>query len=255
MAFQVLQEAAAARHILVKCGSVEIDGHVFCVGLEVVRKHLNRSTIPAAFLIQGAVFRSRQVSRDHGRLSLDICSLGELLDIYHTHKAEIPHDKIYALLGMCSDYLRLPSEASLKPNYNLEWKIIMQHLIKFILSNKVSVDTWNDKTIAVIKSKGCILGKVVKVESDPSSGGNSQCIEAIFRNTSPKLGTIWGWPVQSSVRWTLRTSAKPIQHGDLICFLEGAPDPVIARLCTDHFTIIMIKAVLPKHITSGDFVI
>jgi ankyrin repeat protein len=250
-----LQEVAAARHILIKCGSTEIDGHAFSVGLEVARQHLNRPAIPAAFLIHQAVFRSRQISRNDGRLSLDICSLGELVDMYHTHKAEIFHDKIYALLGMCSDPLRPLDEASLGPNYNLEWKILMQRLIAFLLGSKATVDTWNNKAMALIKSKGCILGKIVKVESNPSSGANSQCIEAIFKSTSPKDGTIWGWPIQRSVRWTLRASAKSIRHGDLICFLEGATEPTIVRLCKDYFTIIMIKAVLPERLVSENFLI
>ncbi|OCK73685.1 HET-domain-containing protein, partial [Lepidopterella palustris CBS 459.81] len=248
----VLQEVAAARHILIKCGSTEIDGHAFCVGLEVVRKALNYPIIPAAFLIYGAVFRSRQISRNHGRLSLDICSLGELVDMYHTHKAEIRHDKIYALLGMCSDHYRLLSEATLEPDYNLEWKILMQRLIMFFIGSKASVHTWNDKEIAVIKSKGSILGKVLKVGS---KGGNSQSIEAVFKDTSPRMGTLRDYPVQSSVRWTLRAPAKSIQPGDLICFLEGASEPTIVRLNKEYFTVIMVKAVFPEREKSGDYTI
>lgn len=39
---------------------------------------------------------------------------------------------------------------------------------------------------------------------------------------------------------TLPASAKPIQHGDLVCILAGATEPTIIRLCEDHFDIIMI---------------
>ena len=172
--------------------------------------------------------------------------------MYHAHKAEIRHDKIYALLGMSSDYPRVLREGGLEPNYNLEWKVLMHRLTKSVLSSKASIDTWNDKEVAVIKSKGCILGRIVKVESNSDSGGNSQSIEAIFRNASPKSGTVYNWPVQSSVRWTLRASAKAIQCGDLICFLEGASEPTIVRLGMDYSTIIMIRTVLPEVIKSCD---
>jgi hypothetical protein len=172
--------------------------------------------------------------------------------MYHTHDAEILHDKIYALLGMCSDRPMLPREASLEPNYKLEWKILMQRLIQFLLGSNVTVKTWNDKAIAVIRSKGCIIGNVTSVESKPSSGGNSQCIEAIFRSASPEVSNGWGRSVQSCVRWTLWTYAKSIQPGDLICFLEGAPEPTILRLHKGYFIIVMIKAILPERIQSTE---
>ena len=77
--------------------------------------------------------------------------------MYHTHKATKRHDKVYALLGMSSDDL---SKAGLLPNYGLPWKELLQRLAKFLLYEKVSVETWGDKEMAVIKSKGCVLGKV-----------------------------------------------------------------------------------------------
>ncbi len=139
------------------CGSTEIDGHVFSLGLDSLGRALEESTTQITFLIRGAIFRPRKMPRDQERLLLDICSLGELVDMYHTYKATRAHDKIYALLGMCSDDLR---EAGLEPNYDLEWKELIQRLVKFILGNQVSVRTWNDKEMVVINSKGYILGRV-----------------------------------------------------------------------------------------------
>jgi hypothetical protein len=63
-----------------------------------------------------------------GRHSLDICSLSELVDKYHTYKATERHDKIYALLGMSSDDL---SVAGLQLKYNTPWKKLMLNLVKF----------------------------------------------------------------------------------------------------------------------------
>jgi hypothetical protein len=137
---------AAARHILIICGSVEIDGHAFCSGIKLLDTALQESMIPVIFLIQGAIFRSRYISRKQNRLSLDICSLGELFDMYYAHEAINLHDKIYALLGMCSDDL---SVAGLEPDYSIRWGVLMQRLIKFLLGDQASVNTWNDKKMEI----------------------------------------------------------------------------------------------------------
>jgi ankyrin repeat protein len=237
---------AAARHVLIKCGFMEIDGHAFCIGLDFFDTALKESILQVAFLIRGAVFRSRYIPRDQGRLSLDICSLGELVDMYHAHETTEPCDKVYALLGMCSDNPRLLSAADLEPDYSLEWKILMQRLVKFLLGDQVSVETWNAKELAVIKSNGCVLGKVSKVDSNIDSGGKIQSVEAVFGNTS-------GEGRDKIVRWTLRTSTKSIQDGDLICFFPGASQPTIARPRKDYFEIVMIAAVPPKQMRLGDW--
>jgi hypothetical protein len=78
-------------------------------------------------------------------------SLGELIDMYHNREATRRHDKIYALLGMSSED---PSAAGLSPNYQVSWKELLQRLVRFLLYKGVSVETWNEREIAVIKSKG-----------------------------------------------------------------------------------------------------
>ena len=225
---------AAARHVLIKCGSGEIDGHAFCLGLDSIRNLTNQVT----FLIRRAIFRSGHMPKRQGRILLNICSLGELIDMYHSHKATRLHDKVYALFGMCSDDL---TAAGLEPNYTLRWKKLMRRVVKFILGNHVSVDTWNDKERAVIKLKGSVLGRVSEVQTDDSS--SRQTLEATF-NTSEQLGHIRS----GSARWTLPTSAKLIQQGDIICLLQGASKPTIVRLRKDHFAIVMIVADPPTHI-------
>jgi hypothetical protein len=130
------------------------------------------------YLIRGAIFRSNHET-DSG--SQNICPLGELIDMYHAHEAARPHDKVYALLGMSSDDL---SRSNILPNYNISWKELLRRLVKFLLPEDISVETWayednkkdskkdneednkkdneednrKDEVIAVIKSKGCILG-------------------------------------------------------------------------------------------------
>jgi hypothetical protein len=186
------------------------------------------------YLIKGAIFRPGYAMSESGRSSLDICPLGELIDMYHTHEATELHDKVFALLGMSSDDL---SKASLSPNYGIPWEELFQNLIKFLLYDKISTETLGHKQIALINSKGCILGKVSRVQSDIAQGG-SQGADIIFNNISRQLGYEEGW----SAHWTLHNSANSVREGDLVCLLQGASKPTIVRLHDDHFDIIMIAA-------------
>jgi hypothetical protein len=168
---------AAARHVLIMCGLIEIDGHAFCLGLEHLGTALEDSVNQVAFLIQGAISRSRLISSKQGRFSLDICPLEELVDMYHAHEAKMSHDRVYALLGMCSDNL---SGAGLEPNYSIGWNVLMRNLVKFILHDQASIGISNDK-MAVIKIKGCVLGEISSVKTDIDSGIGQNC-EAIFQH-------------------------------------------------------------------------
>ncbi|KAH8725716.1 heterokaryon incompatibility protein-domain-containing protein, partial [Phaeosphaeriaceae sp. PMI808] len=241
----VLQEVAAAQHIIIKCGTTEIDGHAFCLGLQFLKTTLEDSMCLVTSLIRGAIFRSGHILKEQERLSLDICSLGELVDTYHAHEAKKLHDKVYALLGMSSDGL---SATRLKPDYNVGWKELMQNLVEFLIGPQASVDTWNDKEIAVIRSKGCILGEV-STEKSNSNSVSRQNVKAVIKNMSQQSGCIRC----GNARWTLQTSAKSIQKGDLLCLLQGASKPSIIRLRKDHFAIIVIAAEPPEDIrtTSG----
>ncbi|RKK26885.1 hypothetical protein BFJ67_g16416 [Fusarium oxysporum f. sp. cepae] len=230
----VLQEVAAARHVLIKCGPAEIDGYVFCSGLSAL--DLSYETHPdlrplirsVAYLIRGAVFRPRCATSRPGRFSLDICPLGELVDMYHTRQATERRDKVYALLGMSSDD---PSIAGLSANYDISWGQLFRQLVNFFFSERVSVDTWDDKEIAVISGKGCVLGEVSSVERD-IDWEDRQHVGITWKDAS-------GYWERDS-RWTFQASAKSVQVGDAICLLQGASRPTIIRLCNDYWAVIMI---------------
>lgn len=121
---KVLQEVAAARYVLVKCGPTEIDGHAFCSGLSALElsyetyPDLQALVRPVIYLIRGAIFRSRCAPSRSPRFSLDISPLGELVEMYHTRKATQRHDMVYALLGMSSDN---PGAAGLSIDYEIPW--------------------------------------------------------------------------------------------------------------------------------------
>jgi hypothetical protein len=74
--------------------------------------------------------------------------------------------------------------AGFEPDHSLEQEILMQRLVKYPLGDRVSAETWKRKQLAVLISKGCVLGKASKSKSTVDSGSNVQEIEAIIGNTS-----------------------------------------------------------------------
>ncbi|RYP63003.1 hypothetical protein DL771_009488 [Monosporascus sp. 5C6A] len=237
----VLQEVAAARHVLIMCRSTEIEGFAFCSGLNVLKLASQNSAIQsrirsAAFLIKSAIFRSKYATSRSDRFSLGIRPLGELVDMYHNREATDRRDKVYALLGMSSDD-HIP--AGLSPDYGILWKDLFHRLLKSLIGEQASVETWEEMEIAVIKSKGCILGEVSTVES--GGGWNDRpSVDITSKNTPGYLGEKKEW----RGRWTLHASAKSILKGDVICLLQGASKPTIIRLYEDYCAVIAI-AVTP----------
>ncbi|KAF2994963.1 hypothetical protein E8E13_002997 [Curvularia kusanoi] len=220
----ILQEVAAARHVLIMCGPTEIDGYAFCLGVDLFdwgfnahadSKNLARSV---TYLIRGAIFRpSFSISRS-GRSSLDIRPLGELIDMYRTHEATVRHDKLYALLGMSTDDL---GQTKLMPDYSLRWGEIFKQLIKYLLPENISVKIEEvDQELAVIKSKGCVFGKIAR--------GDSEAL-IIRVNNGDK-----------DVSLSLPPSAIFVRDGDVVCLLQGASTPMIIRQRQDHFEITAI---------------
>ncbi|KAK0619569.1 heterokaryon incompatibility protein-domain-containing protein, partial [Immersiella caudata] len=247
----VLQEVAAARHVLVKCGHAEIDGYAFCLGLSVLRlsyekrPHLQSLIPPIAYLIRGAVFRPRyegdEISRQD-KYSLNIRPLYELVDMYHTHKATFLLDKVYALLGMSNDD---PYPAGLVPDYKAAWKDVFRELVQFCLSDQISVNTWDRAEAAVIEAKGYILGEVLSVGEDAAEHDRQnqdatwrdrQQVDIAWRNAPSYVDT----EEKQNCRLTFQASAKAVKEGDIICLLQGASRPTIIRLCDDFSTIIII---------------
>jgi hypothetical protein len=145
--------------------------------------YLHRLVSSVAYLIRGAISRSNHVMRRPGKDSQNICSLGELLDMYHAHEATKRHDKIYALLGMSSDDL---SKVDLSPNYKIPWEELLQRLTKFLLCEEISVQTQRDKEIAILNSKGLVLGKVSSVER--GAWNSKQGVYVTLKNIREKLG-------------------------------------------------------------------
>lgn len=132
----MLQEVAAARHVLIMCGSTTIDGYAFCLGLQSLQ--LSYDALPdlrnrirsVTYLIRGSIFRPKYVTSPSGGVSLGIRPLGELIDMYHTHKATDRYDKVFALLGMSFDAL---NTADLLPDYEIHGESSFNDLLSFFL--------------------------------------------------------------------------------------------------------------------------
>jgi hypothetical protein len=258
----VLQEVAAARHVVIICGSAEIDGYTFCLGLDSLPvtgdyMEIHNRIRSASYLIKGAIFRPKSTIRSLDRFSLEIRSLGELVDMYHARDATNPLDKVYALLGMSSDNY-IPD--GLLPDYSISWRELFYRLVKFLLGEQVLVEIVEEKIedtrmelgnkIAAIKGKGCILGEVSSVRSD-GTWSDRQQVDIDSKNTEQYLGE----SRESSAYWTLNISAKTIQKGDLICFLQGSLVPTIIRPCEDCFAIIVVAAMpIESTQTAGKYV-
>jgi len=238
---QILQEVAAARRILIKCGSPEIDGYVFYAGLDKLnlayhtRPNNLQSLIPSITpLIRDAIFRQREgPSQPPGRFSLRIRPLGELVDLYHTRNATDPRDRVFALLGMSSDDF-MSSTVELTADYAASWKFAFRKLLQFSLSQEIAVETWDEHNIAVIRGHYCLLGEICAADSRQGSGTANITINWEKTHLDPK-GDL---ERQSYV--TLQASAKRIHQGDVICLLQGASSPTIIRAYASCAVIITI---------------
>ncbi|GKZ17405.1 hypothetical protein AbraCBS73388_008329 [Aspergillus brasiliensis] len=210
------------------CGSVQINGHLFCKGLYKLRPSRSMASIsPVAYLIDGALLRSQ-----NGHNSTATLSMGELVTMYRNHKATIQHDKIYALLGLSAD------GAALTPNYELAWHEVLKQLVEHVFP-RCSVETWCGSDLAIIKGKGWVLGYIYL--SSVSSEDGQQIFKVVLNQTCQKLG----YPDKWETEWSLQASGELIQDGDIICLLEGQSAPSILRLCVDHYTVVT-PVVKPK---------
>ncbi|KAK6612703.1 het domain protein [Botrytis cinerea] len=233
----ILQEVGLARSILIICGSAEMNGYTFCSGVSKLESLLNGYSdlkswiLPTIRLIRRSIFRPKYNSSALGDLSL-----GELIDMYHNHKATVRHDKVYALLGMCSDQLSSPE---LLPDYTISWETLFRRLVKFILHKSVSIDVWDDREAAVIKSSGHVLGHVSSIRNGINRYP-AQYIEVTFNDRPLSLQYYKNY----GAHWTLQASATSIRKNDIVCLLDGASNPTIMRASEDHFGIIMIAVTL-----------
>jgi len=230
---------------LIACGSSEIDGYKFCVGLKsleaVYETHRDLLSLVRSvnYLIRQARFRPTSGVCWSDLSFLTIRPLAELLDMFHAHEATERHDKLYALLGMSSDAL---NEAMLSHDYKLPWKEVYHRVIEFLFGRGLSITTCEDTDYAKILSKGSIIGRICSFV--PISGwGDTQRVKVLSKTPSG---------VQKVWCWNLHTSAKPIQLGDLVYIQRAVSSPAIIRPYNGYFAVIIIAATPPVKVFPED---
>ncbi|OOF96412.1 hypothetical protein ASPCADRAFT_404946 [Aspergillus carbonarius ITEM 5010] len=151
--------------------------------------------------------------------------------MYHSHFATVPHDKVYALLGLCADD---PNTPCLRPNYNLPWNVVVEQVVAYIFGGQCTVTALSDTQTAVIKGKGWVLGQINSVKWR-NLGYYQQHIGIAFRNTplAQRYRKKWG------AEWVLQRSAASIQQGDIVGLLQGASRPSIIRLSKSRISVII----------------
>lgn len=196
--------------------------------------NLQSLVLPTISLIQGAIFRrkyNREETKRSSHFSLNIRPLSELMDMYHARDATDRRDKVYALLGMSTD-----SPPELSPDYEKSWKDVFQMLIKFSLSDQISVKTQEGSEMALIEAQGRYLGRVSDSAQTPTADGR-QSVEITWEDSLSQLGL----QTDGLSRLTLQALVRPIQRHDVICLLEGASQPTIIRAESGGLTIVMIS--------------
>lgn len=253
----VLQEVAAARHVLIMCHSIEIGGDAFCAGLIALNLALKDQELQsrirsAIYLIKNAGLRPKHTAGDFDKFSLNRRSLGELVDMYHNRKAKDWRDKIYALLGMSSE---IPVE--LTPDYNIPWKDVFHKLIRSFTGEQAAIETWNNADFAIIKTHGRVIGTVSSISTsdawnDTQDVGVNIHIGRDSDSDSDSDSDYDSDYKEEHVIWTMQASAKAICQGDIICFVSGASKPMIIRPCEDYFCVI-VTAATPRHPSQTSF--
>jgi len=236
----VLQEVAAARHVVIMCRSTEIDGHAFSIGIREMRlDSVDPSAMSrvrsAAFLIEKVTTRPKYASSsaESERFSLDIASLGELMDMYYNRETSDSRDQVYAILGMASGSI----PADLMPDYSVLWEELFHRLVRSQLGQEVLVQPWEERYGAVlINTKIQVLGWVCWVTRWPSTSFGYGQRASIEIKGIDQSSTKW------TGSWTLQT-AHAIQKQDLLCLPQGTQKPIIIRISLGHHPIILAISV------------
>ena len=231
------------------CESVQIEAQAFCTGLKILdvsaMKNIGLQGLiaPALYLMRGAISRPKCGWSDEK--SLRLRPLGELIDMFHSHKAYKLRDRVYALLGMSTDGYNANDEAGksrIFPDYRTPWNIVMDNVIRFTLSREVDVEAAVDHPVAGILAKGITLG-IVQSVSDDNAWNDTITVQIDLPSSLSDLNGLKEPNMADSHTWTLPAPAKSLRSGDLILVIAGSKKATIVRPQKDHFDILMISAI------------
>lgn len=112
---------------------------------------------PTIVLMKNADRKPRHAEDDGSRFSLSLGRpLSDLIDRYRHCEATDRRDKVYALLGMCSD-----DPGALLPDYNISWSHLAQQLTRSVLklTHPVVIDARDNRDSVTIKGEGYVVGR------------------------------------------------------------------------------------------------
>lgn len=198
-----------------------------------------RSTVN---LIKDATLRSKVVvNNTSDQFSLQISSLGYLIELHRIREATDRRDKIYALLGMSTD---TPND--MVPDYQMPWKDLFSHLIKSLLPGSLLVTTIDEHQTALFTIPGRVIGVVHSVRNEDT--WKDQQLVTIARHESDSQDFddyLMSWTTD----WTLQPTSKRIYRGDIVCLLQGRSLPTIVRAHQDYCSIVAIAVGTEAHMT------
>lgn len=226
-----------------------IDGDAFCKGINTKNRYSDSTDLeslirPVCYLIRQSFPTSQYLMPISTTSNLGIAPLSELVEMYFTHEATKHHDKVYALLGMCSDDV---NKAGLLPDYHLPWDVLLQRLLKHLVSQQISVETHVDRHLAVIRSKARILGEVLIGNRDRSQGDQYE-VTIRFRNLPQSSGVVSTF----EAKLLIKSSTFLVERSDLVCLLQGSSTCTIVRPCYDYFQVLVLSFQLPPTFLTND---
>ena len=128
----VVQEVAVARRLVVVCGTREVEGKYFGRLHKRILSRVRRGALQRRLTELGPLLSYMSAESSQQQKP----ELLSLLQTFRPWKASVPHDKIYALLGLSADG---PDAAQLAPNYRLSVEVLYQRVVEYMVSRYKSL--------------------------------------------------------------------------------------------------------------------
>ncbi|KAL9610351.1 MAG: hypothetical protein Q9167_004949 [Letrouitia subvulpina] len=240
----VLQEVAAAKHVMVLCGDIAADGNDMYNEM-VMSSPWNRvfgKILPRARPALELMKKSTSDSK------IDRRPLIELIESFRTWEATKPLDKVYALLGLSSD---ASAVSDLQPDYTIPPNVLAQKLVKFAFPNSVISPQKAGQSDVQFEIEGLVLGTL------GGSGMDGMKLLSIEPQASSLSAALFN-PMASSpasdlnrVSWNFFIAGERQLHRDsLIVLLRGASLPTVLRFHEGKYIVEMLAT--PEPFKNGD---
>ncbi|KAH7082060.1 hypothetical protein FB567DRAFT_97526 [Paraphoma chrysanthemicola] len=235
----VLQEMAAAHSLIFKCGDAEIPGHRVRQGLVAFNIHYLKGSLelqsricPILSLLAHSFIRKRERGDQH----LDLQPLVELIDTFHIHEACNPRDKIYAMLGMCSDH---EAAAAPSPDYSISWPDLLENLARFVFGLENQIRIHCDPNLIFLQCTAYFVGTVTGIERQ-EYWDDSQTIQCDTTKSALEQILQVDPSRRPYRRFRLRRSKNAIQVNDTLLLSQATYKVLVVRSVRNYSRIAMV---------------